>query len=185
VITFSQTTMSSATSTTEREPSFPPELERKLFETCALLHPETIHSLRPREAPAKGCPQKIPDLGLKNPMFRRRLGLKNPISDKGGHVRHQKMVFFRNFHEFSLPGIVRVYYSWVLYFFSLSNLYGKFLYLLGDWAGPCEGCPFDASMWCQHSVATILRLLEGIAPQVEEEVLHLGMSVNLSTLVST
>ncbi|KAJ7917406.1 hypothetical protein B0H13DRAFT_1995175 [Mycena leptocephala] len=37
--------MSSATSTTEREPSFPPELERKLFETCALLHPETIHSL--------------------------------------------------------------------------------------------------------------------------------------------
>jgi hypothetical protein len=41
---------------------------------------------RPREAPAKGCPPKMPHLGLKNPIFCHLPGLKNPISDKGGHV---------------------------------------------------------------------------------------------------
>ncbi|KAJ7827992.1 hypothetical protein B0H13DRAFT_2438550 [Mycena leptocephala] len=52
---------------------------------------------RPREAPAKGCPQQIPDFCLKNPMFWRRLGLKNPMSDKGGQVHHPKTAHFRPF----------------------------------------------------------------------------------------
>ncbi|KAJ7723529.1 hypothetical protein B0H16DRAFT_1472793 [Mycena metata] len=40
----------------------------------------------PREAPAKGCPPKMPDSSLKNPIFWPDIGLKNPNSDKGYHV---------------------------------------------------------------------------------------------------
>ena len=43
-------------------------------------------SNRPREAPAKVCPPKMPNFGLKKPKIFDRLALKKPISDKGGHV---------------------------------------------------------------------------------------------------
>ncbi|KAJ7656891.1 hypothetical protein DFH06DRAFT_1132107 [Mycena polygramma] len=57
---------------------------------------------RAREAPAKACPQKVPDFDLKNPIFCRRLALKNPISDKdptsdGVQKHHFRLVFrFQN-----------------------------------------------------------------------------------------
>ncbi|KAJ7603433.1 hypothetical protein DFH06DRAFT_1151881 [Mycena polygramma] len=40
----------------------------------------TYRDIQAREAPAKACPQKLLDFGLKNPIFCRRRALKNPIS---------------------------------------------------------------------------------------------------------
>ncbi|KAJ6456220.1 hypothetical protein C8R47DRAFT_1082500 [Mycena vitilis] len=44
--------------------------------------PRITPTRRAREAPAKACPQKVLNSGLKNPIFCRRLSLKNPKSDK-------------------------------------------------------------------------------------------------------